>query len=284
MSEEKIEIVKFESLGNTLIEDALQKAFDNVDLQDTRLKDFANNKIILFALIGILPIPSLVYIALFLAAFIFGNEEVVTIAALATTLSVVWGTICNYKVVTGSSLYDIKEDWELSSNIDGGGTFAFFLACLFSLPFCSLALLIEAAKHMLQSRLETKELADDGRFKTLQTLRDVVQAWDEQVVHVNRLIDRVELGLVQDPQAVKVAIEAMRDEEQYLHAEIEYGRRLMIEGELGTSNIPALKAGEMFERLLGIRDRMETHTRELEEATNRAVARIEVEQALVKAR
>lgn len=281
MGEEKNEIVKFEPLGDTLVKGSLISAFSDVSLQETHLEDFAHNKLVLLVLLGILPIPSLIYIALFLAAFIFGGKDFIALAALVTTVSTVWGLICNHKVLTGGSLADIKDDWELSSDADGIGTFAFYVLCLLGLPLCSLALLIETVKCTVQSKLETQKLPSDSRFKSLQALRDAVRAWDEQVVYINRLIDRVELGLVRDPRTVEIAIEAMRGEEQYLRAEIEYGRRLIAEGELGTSNVPALKADEMFERLHGIRERMEFHTRELEEATNRAVAWLEVE-ALVK--
>ena len=119
-----------------------------------------------------------------------------------------------------------------------------------------------------------RELQDD-RLPALRSFLHNMEAWDHTVKMINRLIDQAELGLIPLEDITKLIAE-LRLDEKYLTDNMEYIRRLLLEGPLGTSRETNRSADEIVDEIDGRLSEIVQHQEELRELSGKIAARMEV--------
>ncbi|MBI2473013.1 hypothetical protein HYV70_00450 [Candidatus Uhrbacteria bacterium] len=119
-----------------------------------------------------------------------------------------------------------------------------------------------------------RELQDD-RLPALRSFFHNMEAWDFNVKMINRLIDQAELGLI-PLEDIASLIAELRADEKYLCDNMEYARRLLLEGKLGTSIGANRSADEIVDQIDGRLTEIVEHQKELHELSGKIAARMEV--------
>ncbi|KKR04824.1 MAG: hypothetical protein UT30_C0003G0013 [Candidatus Uhrbacteria bacterium GW2011_GWF2_39_13] len=132
----------------------------------------------------------------------------------------------------------------------------------------------QALKLRAQEIEKPKELLDE-RLPTLCSFFHNMEARDQTVKITNRLIDQVELKLIPLEDITKL-ITDLRSDEKYLMDLMEYTRRLLLEGPLGTSIETNRSADEIVDAMDGRLSEIVKHQEELREFSGKIAARMEV--------
>lgn len=120
-------------------------------------------------------------------------------------------------------------------------------------------------------------LADD-RFKLVQSLLEDIRVWNEEVILFNRLLDQIDLKLI-DGLELQHVIDRLYDDERFLRAKIEYTERRLQESRLGQPLVRSLPTMAILDETEDWRERVRDNRRELETTAQRMLAHYEVEAA-----
>ena len=133
---------------------------------------------------------------------------------------------------------------------------------------------LQVLKLRAQEIQDPVELQDD-RLPALYSFFHNMEAWDFNVKMINRLIDQAELGLI-PLEDIASLITELRSDEKYLCDNMEYARRLLLEGTLGTSIGVIRSTDEIVDQIDGRLTEIVKHQEELRELSGKIAARMEV--------
>lgn len=142
---------------------------------------------------------------------------------------------------------------------------------VFSLaPFWLYKLL--SLQDYLKSQKKPVELSDE-RIPDLKKIFLGIEAWDQGARQLNRLIDRVQTSLIEEKMILEV-VEIYREREQALLRLVEYAKRQMADGELGT--LPVGSHQDSFDLLDAQLSAIAQEKEQAEELVHRLLAHEEI--------
>jgi hypothetical protein len=148
------------------------------------------------------------------------------------------------------------------------GAFPWLGACFFTLLFSN--------GYLWSVRtLFPGEQVKDDRLPGLRRMLGAIVAWDRDVKRMNRLIDEVDLGRLQEDEIRKMH-DGLRTDEEFMHGTAERFNRLSDEGPLGSSVDLVEDSDKLIEQFDERIQRINDHRAELREYARRVEAAAEI--------
>ncbi len=119
----------------------------------------------------------------------------------------------------------------------------------------------------------------DSRTPEYRSLLEHISMWHEWTEFLNRLIDKLECGVVPTNlvESAETALERLRADEAFLRGRIEYCTRLSQEGQLGAVPVRDQIGADLVQGLSARMDDMRRRIEKLREIDAKAIAALEVD-------